>query len=88
VGIFVGPDVVADKVIATGDLLDGLPVADLRFCDEGLNDSGQLAFQVTFDDPTVPDGRRIAIYRATCVGGVTRARAGEPRRQGRERTPQ
>jgi hypothetical protein len=66
-GIFVGPDAVADKVIATGDLLDGSPVADVRFCDEGLNDSGQLAFQVTFDDPTVPDGRRIAIYRATPV---------------------
>ncbi|MGH8825556.1 MAG: hypothetical protein ACRDVN_13940 [Jiangellaceae bacterium] len=46
-------------------LLDGSPVADLRFCDEALNDSGQLAIQVTFDDPTVPEGRRIAIYRAT-----------------------
>jgi hypothetical protein len=64
-GIFVGPDAVADKVIATGDMLDGSPVAELRFCDEGLNDSGQLAIQVTFDDPTVPDGRRVAIYRAT-----------------------
>lgn len=46
-------------------MLDGSPVAGLRFCDEGLNDSSQLAIQVTFDDPTVPDGRRVAIYRAT-----------------------
>jgi len=64
-GIFVGPDTVADKVIATGDLLDGSTVVQLRFCDEGLNDAGQLVFQATFDDPTVPDGTRVAIYRAT-----------------------
>jgi hypothetical protein len=38
--------------------------------DEVLNDSGQLAFQVTFDDPTVPGGRRIAIYRATPVSSA------------------
>jgi hypothetical protein len=64
-GIFVGPDPVADRVIGTGDTLDGSTVTNLRFCDEGLNDSGQLAFQATFDDPNVPDGRRVAIYRAT-----------------------
>jgi hypothetical protein len=64
-GIFVGPDPVADRVIGTGDTLDGLTVTNLRFCDEGLNDSGQLAFQATFDDPSVPDGVRVAIYRAT-----------------------
>ena len=64
-GIFVGPDPVTDRVIGTGDTLDGSTVTNLRFCDEGLNDSGQLAFQATFDDPSVPDGRRVAIYRAT-----------------------
>jgi hypothetical protein len=64
-GIFLGPDTVADKVIATGDVLDGSTVVQLRFCDEGLNDSGQLAFHATFDDPTVPEGTRVAIYRAT-----------------------
>jgi hypothetical protein len=66
-GIFVGPDPVGDRVIGTGDTLDGSTVTNLRFCDEGLNDSGQLAFQATFDDPSVPDGRRVAIYRATPV---------------------
>jgi hypothetical protein len=66
-GIFVGPDPVGDRVIGTGDTLDGSSVTNLRFCDEGLNDSGQLAFQATFDDPNVPDGRRVAIYRATPV---------------------
>jgi hypothetical protein len=64
-GIFVGRDPVGDRVIGTGDTLDGSTVTRLRFCDEGLNDSGQLAFQTTFDDPSVPDGRRVAIYRAT-----------------------
>jgi hypothetical protein len=66
-GIFVGPDPVGDRVIGTGDMLDGSTITNLRFCDEGLNDSGQLAFQATFDDPSVPDGRRVAIYRATPV---------------------
>jgi len=64
-GIFVGPDPVADRVVGTGDKLDGPAVTNLRFCDEGLNDSGQLAFHATFDDPSVPGGVRVAIYRAT-----------------------
>jgi len=64
-GIFVGPDPITDRVIGTGDTLDGSPVTNLRFCDGGLNDSGQLAFQATFNDPSVPEGVRVAIYRAT-----------------------
>jgi hypothetical protein len=64
-GIFVGPDPVTDRVIGTGDTLDGSTVTNLRFCDEGLNDSGQLAFQATFNDPSVPEGVRVAVYRAT-----------------------
>lgn len=67
-GIFTGPDPVADKVIQTGDTLDGSIITRLRFCDDGLNNSGQLAFQATFDDPTVPDGIRVAVYRATPGG--------------------
>lgn len=67
-GIFTGPDPVADRVIQTGDTLDGAVVKSLRFCDDGLNDSGQLAFQATFDDPNVPDGIRVAVYRATPGG--------------------
>jgi hypothetical protein len=67
-GIFTGPDPAADKVIQTGDTLDGAVVQSLRFCDDGLNDSGQLAIQATFDDPSVPEGTRVAIYRATPGG--------------------
>ena len=65
--IFVGPDPVADRVIGTGDTLDGSTVSRLRVCDDGLNDSGQLAFQATFNDPSVPEGVRVAVYRATPV---------------------
>lgn len=52
-------------MIATGDTLDGATVTSLRFCDEGLNDAGQLAFQATFRDTTAPFDTRVAIYRAT-----------------------
>jgi hypothetical protein len=71
-GIFVGNDPVADRVIGTGDKLGGSTVVErtrflpgLRFCDEGLNDSGQLVFQAAFDAPNTPDGVRVEIYRAT-----------------------
>lgn len=63
--IFFGPEPGAERVIGTGDILDGSAIANLRFCDDGLNDSGQLAFQATFNDPSVPEGVRVAIYRAT-----------------------
>jgi hypothetical protein len=43
-GIFLGPDHVADRVIVTGDTLDGAIVQNLTFCEEGLSDSGELAF--------------------------------------------
>jgi hypothetical protein len=66
-GIFVGPDPVEDRVIATGDMLDGLTVDNLVFCEEGLNDSGQLAFVATLVDPTSPEGFRTAVFRATPV---------------------
>jgi len=64
-GIFVGPNPATDRVIGTGDTLDGSTVARLRFCDEGLNDAGQLAFQATFNDSSLPGGIRVAVYRAT-----------------------
>jgi hypothetical protein len=64
-GIFVGSDPVADRVIATGDTLDGLTVQNLVFCEEGLSDSGELAFVATLEDPTSPDGFRVAVFRAT-----------------------
>jgi hypothetical protein len=51
-------------VVGTGDTLDGSTVTNLRICDEGLNDSGQLAFQATFNDPSAPEGVRVAVFRA------------------------
>jgi hypothetical protein len=64
-GIFVGPDPEADRVIATGDVLDGMTVQNVRFCEEGLNDAGQLAFVAQLEDPAAPEGFRMAVYRAT-----------------------
>jgi hypothetical protein len=49
-GIFVGPDPVADRVIQTGDVLDGSTVINLVLCSEGLNNSGQLAFLAQLAD--------------------------------------
>ncbi len=65
-GIFVGPDPVEDRVIATGDILDGETVTGLTFCEEGLNDSGQLAFTAFFEDPETLE-TRVAVFRATPV---------------------
>jgi hypothetical protein len=64
--IFTGPDVKKDVVIATGDKLDGAIVRSggLHFCEEGLNDSGQLAFIAELADPKSLDPRT-AVFRAT-----------------------
>ena len=64
-GIFVGSDPVADRVIATGDTLDGSIVQNLVFCEEGLSDSGELAFVAQLEDPNSPEGFRVAVFRAT-----------------------
>jgi hypothetical protein len=66
-GIFVGPDPVADRVVATGDTLDGDVVQNLTFCEEGLNGSGQLAFIAELAVPDSPEGFRVAVFRATPV---------------------
>jgi hypothetical protein len=64
-GIFVGPDPVEDRVIATGDTLDGSTVQTLTFCEEGLSDSGKLAFVAQLEDPNTPEGFRMAVFRAS-----------------------
>jgi hypothetical protein len=61
--IFVGPNPKKDRVIGPGDKLDGGTVAGLRFCEEGLNDSGQLAFVAEIEDPN--GDVRAAVFRAT-----------------------
>jgi hypothetical protein len=64
-GIFVGPDPDEDRVIVTGDTLDGATVTNLVFCEEGLNDLNQLTFVATFDDFTVPEGVGVGVFLAT-----------------------
>jgi hypothetical protein len=63
-GIFVGPDTTQDRVIASGDTLDGATISSLTFCEEGLSDSGQLAFIAFFQDPVTFE-TRAAVFRAT-----------------------
>lgn len=57
-GIFVGPDPVADRVIAIGDALDGSTVTALAFSTFSLNDNGEVAFFAS-----LADGRS-GIFRA------------------------
>jgi hypothetical protein len=65
IGIYVGPSTKRDRVIETGDKLDGARISNVSFCEEGLNDSGQVAFIAELDDPSAPEGRRTAVFRAT-----------------------
>jgi hypothetical protein len=58
-GIFTGPNPVADKVIAMGDKLDGKTVAGVNLGRFALNDTGEIAFFITFTDSTG------GVYRAT-----------------------
>ena len=68
-GIFVGPDPINDRVIFTGDALDGSTVQNITFCEEGLSDTGELAFVAQLaDNPDTPeDDSRTAVFRATPV---------------------
>jgi hypothetical protein len=63
-GIFVGADAKRDRVISTGDRLDGGIVSHLGFCEEGLSDSRRLAF-VAGLDPSKGTGSRTAVFSAT-----------------------
>ena len=44
-GIFTGPDVVRDKVIATGDPLAGSSVSDIVLSRRGFNNNGRSRFK-------------------------------------------
>jgi hypothetical protein len=61
--IYVGPDPKKDRVVGRGDKLDGGTVAGLNFCEEGLNDSGQLAFVAQIEDRN--GDLRVGVFRAT-----------------------
>jgi hypothetical protein len=56
--LFVGPDLVANRVIGFGDELDGSTVEVLSMAEEAFNDRGQLAFWARLADG------RVGIYRA------------------------
>jgi hypothetical protein len=62
--VYVGPHPKKDRVIGTGDKLDGATISNVSFCEEGLNDSGQLAFVADVADRSAPEGRRTAVFRA------------------------
>jgi hypothetical protein len=61
--IYVGPSPKKGRVIGVGDKLDGGTVAGVRFCEEGLNDSGQLAFAAEIEDRN--GDVRAGVFRAT-----------------------
>jgi hypothetical protein len=61
--IFVGPRPKKDRVIGPGAKLDGGTVVDLNFCEESLNDSGQLAFVAEIEDRN--GDVRAGVFRAT-----------------------
>ena len=61
--IYVGPNPKKDRVIGPGDKLDGGTVVGLNFCEEGLNDSGQLAFVAEIEDRN--GDVRVGVFRAT-----------------------
>jgi hypothetical protein len=63
--VFVGPNAKKDRVIGPGDKLDGGTVVGLNFCEEGLNDSGQLAFVAEIEDRN--GDVRVAVFRATAA---------------------
>jgi len=64
--IYVGPNPKKNRVIRPGDKLDGGTVSGLGFCEEGLNDSGQLAFVAEIEDR---NGEvRVAVFRASPRG--------------------
>ena len=60
-GVFIGPDPVADRIIGPGDALDGSIVTSVVTSSRSLNDAGQIAFLAT-----LANGRE-GIYRADPV---------------------
>jgi Ca2+-binding RTX toxin-like protein len=57
-GIFVASEIGYEKIVAVGDELAGSTVQELVIVQEGLNDSGQVAFQARLEDGN------FAIFRA------------------------
>jgi hypothetical protein len=61
-GIYTGPDPVADKVIQTGDVIDGLTVVQVdNATPPSINDAGQIAIGLWLTDGV---NNHYAVYRA------------------------
>lgn len=77
-GIYIGANPVTDKVIQTGDALDGSTVLALGFSPFGLNDSGEIAFYARLSNgqsgiyvansTAVPEPSSIAFIGVTIAG--------------------
>lgn len=63
-GIYVGPDLVADKVIVPGDGLDGCTFQGGFSYMESLNNSGQVAFVAQLGNCDTLPTDRVGVYRA------------------------
>jgi hypothetical protein len=79
-GLFSGPDLLADKIIATGDTLFGSTVTEVAF-DRGLNDSNQVAFSYALANgsrgiamATVPEPAGVASIALGAAWGLKRRR--------------
>ena len=65
-GIFTGPDLINDKVIAPGDSLDASTFVGGFIWEEGLSDSGQIAFWAE-----LADGRRGVYLADPCAANIS-----------------
>ena len=63
-GVFTGADPVADKVLQTGDLYEGVPVSSVFTCAEALNNLGQIVMTVQSENPETFEVRTF-IVKAT-----------------------
>jgi hypothetical protein len=64
IGLYSGADPQADKVLETGDMLDGIEVEMIALGRHGINNHGQIVFHVLFTDASQ------AIYRADPMPSV------------------
>ena len=72
-GIFIGSDPWNDEIIVEGDALYGSYIKDFGFSREGLNDQGQVAFWVEFENG------EFGIYRADPFTVTIKAPPGKSR---------
>lgn len=63
-GVFTGGDTVADKVLQTGDMYEGVPVSSVFTCSEALNNLGQIVMTVRSENPDTFEVRTF-IVKAT-----------------------